>query len=87
MGKVNDIIINIMNKRHCSTKCYYTCEEGKYLIIIKSMKSADYLMQYFSRYTYPDLFKFFKAHDIQKSVKRELNMTIVKNTERQELRK
>jgi len=51
------------------------------------MKSADYLMQYFSRYTYPDLFKFFKAHDIQKSVKRELNMTIVKNTERQELRK
>lgn len=51
------------------------------------MKSADYLMQYFLRYTYPDLFKFFKAHDIQKSVKRELNMTIVKNTERQEIRK
>ncbi len=57
------------------------------MFIIKSMKSADYLMQYFLRYTYPDLFKFFKAHDIQKSVKRELNMTIVKNTERQEIRK
>ena len=51
------------------------------------MGSADYLMQYFSSCTYPDVLKFIKAHDVQKSVKRELYMTNVKNTERQELRK
>lgn len=57
------------------------------MFLIKPRGSADYLMQYFSSCTYPDVLKFIKAHDVQKSVKRKLYMTIVKNTERQELRK
>lgn len=60
---------------------------GKYLFLIKPMGSADYLMQYFSSCTYSDVLKFIKAHDVQKSVKRKLYMTNIKNTERQELRK
>ncbi len=87
MGKVNDIIINTMNNRHCSTKFDSNDKGAIYLFLIKSINSADYLMQYFSSCTYPDVLKFFKAHDVQKSVKRKLYMTNVKNTERQELRK
>ena len=85
MVKVNDIIINIMNKRHCSTKCYCACEEGKYLFIIKPIDSADYFMQYFSNCTYPDVMKFCKDHDVQK--REQYFVMNVKNTERQEIRK
>ncbi len=57
------------------------------MFLIKPMGSADYLMQYFLSCTYPDVLKFIKAHDVQKSVKKKLYMTNVNNTERQELRK
>lgn len=88
MGKVNDIIINIMNKRHYSTKCYCSCEEGKYLFLVKPMGSVDSIMQGFSQFAYPGVLEFCKDHDVQKNIKREQYFaTNVKNAERQELRK
>ncbi len=85
MGKVNDIIINIMNKRHCSTKFDSNDKGAIYLFLVKPIDSADYFMQYFSNCTYPDVMKFCKDHDVQK--REQYFVMNVKNTERQEIRK
>ena len=88
MVKVNDIIINTLNNRHCSTKFDSNDKGAIYLFLVKPRGSVDSIMQGFSQFSYPGVLEFCKDHDVQKNIKREQYFaTNVKNAERQELRK